>query len=263
MSINFDQLKNIYNTTGGVPDTEITLCYSKKEVFIKPLKVKDKKDLLKAIETKNEDIVNKKLDEIIIKYVEAKDGSNIDYEKLSTAERHQIMVYIRIAAGGDTANIVHQCPNCEVVNRNIQYDLNNLYLKEYNLNKEDAMIPVGNGSIKIELGPISRTIEREVEKYIKVNKIKSESEKQLALVASHIKEVWIDNDDGETDKVDFKNIEEKVQFFDSLQGRDSNNVIEKMNECLDFGIKMPFKFVCDSCGYSSEEEVNVAAFFIS
>lgn len=260
--ISVDQLNNIYNTTGGTPDSEIELCFSGREVFIKPLKIKDKKDLLKAIETKNEDIVNKKLDEIIIKYVEPKDGGNIDFDELTSNERQQILVYIRIAAGGNSAKIVHQCPSCESINKNIEYDLENLYLKEFNVQKEELIVPLSNKSIKIELSPVTRKVERQIDRYVRNNKIKAMTERQMCLVAGHIKDVWIETEEGEQ-KVEFKNIEQKIEFFDSLNGVDATNVMEVMNKCLDFGIKMPFHFKCDSCEYESEEEVNVAAFFIS
>lgn len=261
-SISVDQLKNIYNTTGDTPDSKIDLCYCKRSVFIKPLKVKDKKDLLKSIESKNEDIVNKKLDEIIVKYVEPEDGGNLDYDNLTSNERQQILVYIRVAAGGNSAKIVHECPNCGMVNKNIEYDLDDMYLKEFDVNEDDMTIPIGKGNIKIELAPITRRIEKQIDRYVKNNKIKAMTEKQMCLVAGHIKDVWIDTDDGEQ-KVDFKNIEEKINFFDGLNGVDATNVMEIMNKCLDFGIKMPFSFKCEKCEYEAEEEVNVAAFFIS
>lgn len=260
--IGLDQLKNLYNTTTESPDSLIELCYSGKEVYVKPLKVIDKKDLLKAIESKNEDIVNKKLDDLIIKYVEAKDG-HLDFDELTSNERHQIMVYIRVAAGGNTAKIVHQCPNCESVNKNIEYDLENLHIKEYDRNEINPFIPIGNGDIEVEVCPLTRSVEKQVERYIKNNKIKTVTERQMSMVASHIKNVWVKDVSGEKDYVEFKNLEERIKFFFDLTGSDSNKIIDFISEKLDFGVKMPFKFVCESCGFESEEEVNVAAFFIS
>lgn len=261
MSISIQDLKKIYSSTTESSQMEIQLCYSKDSILVRPLKTKDKKELLKSLESKNEIIVNKVLDDIIEKYCEKIDGTSVDYLDLVTQERHQILVYIRVANGDTECKIAHQCPKCEHVNRNIPFNSDKLELKDFEGKKENEVIEVGQGKFRFELNVIKRKDEILGEDYIKKNKIKTMTEKQYVMMATAIKNVQV-NVDGVFQDVDFKTFDEKISFLENLNTRDSNKITSYL-EKLDFGIKLPFDFTCTECDHSSTQEVNVAVFFIS
>lgn len=263
-TISVADLKKAYSQSVISNQMAIELCYSRKTILVRPLKVKDKKELLKSIESKNEMIVNAVLDDIIVKYVETSDGSELNPKELTTQERQQILVYIRVANGEDTCKIAHQCPKCESVNKNIVFKTNDLNLKLYEGDGQNTRISLKNkeSHLVLELGVVTRLDEIKSEEYIKSNKLKTMTEKQFAILASVIKSAHIKIGTGEPLEVDFKDIGEKVSFMENL----TTNDLEKINEyvtSLDFGVTLPFDFTCTNCEYSSKEEVNVAVFFIS
>ena len=123
--------------------------------------------LFKVIESKNETIINKALDEIIEKYAEYADGSIFNVNTLTSQERFQLLVHIRVSAAGTTAKIAHECPTCGHVNKDITYDLNSMYVKTYTMPEGGDIMSLANGNIKLQLGPMTREKEIEIERYIK------------------------------------------------------------------------------------------------
>lgn len=236
----------------------VDLCYSKRKAFVRPLKVKDKKELMKAIETKDEKLIQKVLDEIVEKYVVLEDDRPLT--DLTVQERYQILVEIRRAASGDLVKIAHQCPKCEHINKDIPYELTNIYVKEY-----DTTIPnkfsLFNGNVELVLGPLRREEEKKIEKIIFDRKLKTNSEKQFLLMAGFIEKIYLKKDDvlGEV----ALSTDEKIEFFENLSSADLDKIINYIKSS-DFGVKLPFHFRCENCGYENEkEEANIAVFFIS
>ncbi len=258
-SFSLVDLKKVY-ATKSAPENVIKLCYSQKEVFVKPLKIKDKKEVLKSIETKNEIVINKALDDIIEKYAEYADGSNFDVNKLTSQERYQLLVHIRVSAAGTTAKIAHECPTCGAVNKDITYDLTNMFVKNYTAPESGDEIVLANGSIKIKLSPMTREKEIEIERIIKKNKLNSASEKNFALMAGVIRAITMSQDDIESDVK--LTTEEMIDFFENLPANELDKILEYFKG-TDFGVKMPFDFKCEKCAHESSEEVNIAVFFIS
>lgn len=252
-------LKKLYATNSS-PETTVKLCYSDQEVFIRPMKIKDKKEILKAIESKKENLINKALDEIIEKYVDHVNGDELDVKQLTTQERHQILVHIRVLAAGETAKIVHECPNCQHLNKDIQYDLNDMYVQKYKEPETGHIINLAEGAIKVHLGPMTRETEIQIESYIKRNNIQTSSEKNFALMSGVIKKVEMNQDDmiGDVEMT----VQDKIEFFENLSSKEFE-IITEYFKSIDFGVKMPFDFTCSSCGHNEQQEVNVAVFFIS
>jgi len=263
-NISVTDLKKLYSQSTIAPQLDVELCYSGIHVKVNPLKVKDKKELLKSIESKNEIIVNSVLDDIISKYVETVDGSELNPHDLTTQERQQILVYIRVANGEDECKIAHQCPKCEFVNKNIAFKTNSLNEKKFEGERENTNVIIKNkdSQIVLELGVVTRRDEISGEEYIKKNKLKTMTDKQFAILATVIKNVHIKNGSDEPQTVEFKDIGEKIGFIENLKASDLR-VITEYVESLDFGVTLPFNFTCTSCGHESQEEVNVAVFFIS
>jgi hypothetical protein len=250
------------NTNSHSPDLEITLCYSGRHVLVKPLKVKEKKELLKSLESKNEIIINKVLDDIIQEYVIPTDSSEFNPKELPTQERHQILIYIRAANGDEIAKVAHQCPKCEKVTKDIPYAISkDSYVKQYEEPADGKIVTICNGLVEIHYDVILRYEEMRVEEFIKNKKLKSMSEKQFAMIAAAIKEIYMVTAAGKQ-KVDVGTIDEKLLFIEDLDTKEFTKILEAVNS-LDFGVKMPFDFKCSECDYTAKEEVNATVFFIS
>lgn len=255
---NISDLKKIQVESSSNAEFSVNLCYSGRKAFVRPLKIKDKKDLLKAIESKDEKLVQKILDDIIEKYVELEDNRPI--EDLTIQERYQILVEIRRAASGDQIKIVHQCPKCEHINKDIPYDIKNMVVKPFDNSVPNEMFLFDN-KVKLVLGPLRRSEEKKIEKIIFDKKIQTISEKNMLLMSGFIQKIFINKDDiwGE---VTLKT-EEKIEFFESLSPNEFDFIANYIKNS-DFGVKLPFSFKCENCGYENErEEANVTVFFIS
>jgi len=258
-TFSLSDLKKMYATKSS-PENAIKLCYSQKEVFVKPLKIKDKKEILKSIESKNETIINKALDEVIEKYAEYADGSDFNVNTLTSQERFQLLVHIRVSAAGTTAKIAHECPACGHINKEIVYDLTSMYVKNYVKPDVGDEISLANGNIKVALGPMNREKEIEIERYIKKNKLVSTSEKNFALMAGVIKSISMKQDDIESNVT--LSTEETIEFFENLPASELDKLLDYFKN-TDFGVKMPFEFTCEKCNHEEQQEVNIAVFFIS
>ncbi len=260
-SFNISDLKKLY-ADSSASQNSIELCYSRDKVLVKPLKILDKKELLKSIESKNEDSMNRVLDNIITKYVEYPDGSIVDGSKLTTQERQQLLVQIRLSSNtSETIKLIHQCPKCQHINKDIQYDVSNIFVDFYEEDKNSLdYFEVADGNIRIHLGPLHRKDEITLQSYIKKKKITSDSEKQFTMLAGVIKKLEMKVDDVFVD-VDIST-EEKIDFFYKLNASDLDSITSYF-EKIDFGVKMPLDFKCKNCDYENEENVNIAVFFIN
>jgi hypothetical protein len=230
--------------------------------LVKPLKVKEKKELLKSLESKNEILINRVLDDIIESYVTPADGNEFDHKSLPTQERHQILIYIRAANGDTTAKIAHQCPKCEKVTKDIVYNLSkDSYVKNYEEPKDGKIVTICKNMVEIHYDIIYRFEEIRVEEYIKKHNFKTVSERQFAMVAASIKSIFIEHE-GVKKEVNAPTLEEKMQFIEELDSNEFTKITNAISS-LDFGVKMPFDFKCSHCDYTSNEEVNATVFFIS
>jgi hypothetical protein len=256
-SFNLTDLKKLYATPSG-DELAIDLCFSGRKAFIKPMKVRDKKDILKAIESKDEKLIQKNFDDIIEKYVTLEDGRSTD--DLTVQERYQCLVAIRRAAAGDEAKLAHQCPKCEHINKDIPFQMDSIVTKNYEEPKEGNSIEVAGGAIRLILGPIRREDEKKLEKVIFDKKITLVSERQFIMMVGYIHKVVMSQNDMVAD-VPMK-IEERIEFFENLRASDLDKITGFIKNA-DFGVKLPFSFKCEKCGHASEEEANVAVFFIS
>lgn len=258
MSFSFSDLKKAQSESLG--EYSEKLCYHTNiTAHFSALKIKDKKDLLKSIESKDEAAINRNFDRIIEKYVTF--VPEISIEEITMQERYQILTYMRRAAAGDSAKIFHQCPECEKVNEDIDYDLSNMVVNFFDSDKKiNNIVEVGT-KIKVYLGPMTRKDEREIEDLVKKKKIKSNTEKQLISLIGIIKKVEMSDEDiiGEVTLTP----EEKLEFFEELNQSIIDNIVDYMKS-VESGVKMPLDFTCKYCGYHNEdEEASIAAFFIS
>ncbi len=257
--INLADLKKMYATRDqSAAHMEIKLCYSGKNVYVRPMKVKDKKDILKAVETKNDTVLNRLLDELVEKYVEAEDKRPVLTGDLTQKEKEQIIVYMRLAVGDldKTINIAHECPQCKQIAKDIPFSLDAMSVTEYNKDDRDV-VAIFDGKIRIKMGPITLNDERAIEENVKKKKLTATSDKQLVTVAALIKRIYVDNEPS-----DVVTLDDKVSFLEQLALSDLQALTGYL-ERYDFGVKLPFDFKCAGCGFKGEQEANPAVFFMS
>jgi hypothetical protein len=255
-----NDLKRVHHDSNTLSEFTEELCYHRGiKASFKALKIKDKKDLLKSIESKDESAVNSNFDKIIEKYVSF-DDDNFKSEDLTLGEKYQLLSYIRRAAAGDSVNIIHQCPECEKVTQDIKYDMKDMIVNYYNPESSvDNTILIGN--IKIYLGQLTRKDEKQIEEYMKRNKLSSMTERHIISLVGAIKQIEITDEDI-TGNVDLS-FEDKFKFFEDLSQSIIDQIVNYLKS-IEHGVKLPFNFKCSNCGYENEtEEASVAAFFIS
>jgi hypothetical protein len=245
------------------PQLEVILCKSGRSVLVKPLKVREKKELLKALESKSEIIINKALDDILELYVIASDGEEFNPRDLSIQERYQLLVYIRAANGDKMTKIVHQCPKCEHVNKDIEFNIvQDLNVKVYEEPKNGKVVMLCNGKVEVHFDVIYRKDEVQAEEYIKKNKLKTMTDRLVVMVASSVRDVFFIGEKSNRQEVSFKDFKEKIDFIEDLGTSELNTLSAAINQ-LDFGVKMPFNFHCTNCDYEEKQEVGITVFFIS
>lgn len=238
----------------------LELAFHKTTAYIKPLKVKDKKALMKSIESKSEKNIQKNLDNIVEKYVTFE--GDITGDDITIQERFQILTAIRRAAAGDSVKIAHQCPECQKVTRDIEYDLSNTTTIDYTApeNGEDVVVSK-SGNIKLYLKPLTRKDEKELEEIIFARKIETMSERQFIMLAGAISKIEITQDDI-SGEVDMK-AEDKIEIFENLDTKTLDKIVNYLDKTK-HGVHLPFSFKCEHCGYTNErEEANITVFFIS
>lgn len=260
-TISYDDLKRIFQSKDDVPDTIVDLCFCKRKVKIYPLKVKDKKNILKSLGQGNEDLIDSAFDSIIEKYVEPVDDEPFDIEDLKIQERYQLLAYIRVNSGEGVVKVNHRCPECGEINEGIELDLENL--NETHYKEEDEFVEILGGKVFVKLAPVSRKTEKLTEKYAKKMKVKDGAEKTFMSIASTIDEIYaIDGDDNRV-KVEIDSFEQKYEFFENLPSSELDKILEKAKK-FDFGITISFDFKCEHCEHEKEgEEIPVSLFFIS
>ena len=140
--------------------------------------------------------------------------------------------------------------------------MDNIVTKNYDSESVNNVIEFDNehGNMKIFLGPLRRADEKKLEKIIFDKKITLTSERQFLMMSGYINKIVIVKDDI-TGEIPMK-IEEKIEFFENLRAGDLEKITDYIKN-TDFGVKLPFAFKCEKCGHTSDEEANVAVFFIS
>lgn len=260
-SFSLDDLRKAQAQSKDLSEQQLDLCFHiGKKAYISPLKIKDKKNLLKSMETEDQHLVQKNFDQIIEKYVRF--DADIDADTITVQERYQLLTAIRRASAGDSVRIAHQCPKCQEIVKDIPYDLSRSYTTCYESPSDDeGVIEVAGGKIRLYMGPVTRGDERELEKIIKARKIESMTEQQFILLAGCIKRVELSQDDivGEVTLEPHQ----KLEFFEGLDQSALNRISEYMTK-VNHGVHLPFDFTCPKCKYHNEdEEASITVFFIS
>jgi hypothetical protein len=257
--INISDIKKAYLTKAA--PKPITLCYSGKEILIRPIRIKDKKEFLKILENSDEAAIDTFADKLIEKYAADSDENPIDSKKLVDQERQQILIEIRKnSTEFDHATIDHVCPSCGKTNVDVKFPFTNIITKNFKEPEHANTIVSKNGDVSFSVGLLMRGDSVEIEKYIKENKVTSEVEKNFIFLASTIKSIVVSIDDVKKEVT--PTIKERVEFAETLTLDDFERIKDYFAEMDGFGTVLELDFKCLHCQHESKEEVKFVNFFI-
>lgn len=262
MSKNYLQkLSKALAKDNGISEEVVELPSNKSRATIRPMKVKEHKQILKAFEKKNEYLINQAFDELLERCVISIDGEPFNSDELIIQDRIFLLVKIRQLSTGDKIKIVHVDEKTNEVKDDIEIDISKLKVDyfEGELTKEMDLSP----SIKLVFGPLKRKQEKELELYSRQND-NSLIDKQFGVYASIIDKVILktnDEDGNVTNEVAELSFEEKLQFIVDAFTEKNIEVLKDYIRSLDFGIRLKLNYQDDE-GVISKEDINIISFFI-
>lgn len=265
---NFNDLKKrfVLDSSKTIPQGIAELPSNGAKVTFSPMKVKQQKEFLKALEKKDETLINEAFDHILNACVSMVDDKPFDVDSLCVQDRTFLLIRIRQLTSGPEVKITHICPKSEVVYNNIPIDLNTLQIEPYkgtSITQELDLTP----SIKVILGLVTRKDEKDIERWIK-NKSKDNSviDRRYCVYASIIKNIKMKKEVKENEQAIYEDIpvtfDQKVEFITDACAQKDLALFDEYIKTLDFGIRLRFHFKSDA-GYENEnEEANIISFFI-
>jgi hypothetical protein len=257
----FDDFKKKFalETNKDIPQDVVDLPSGFGKATIIPMKVKEQKDFLKALEKQDEYLINEAFDKILIRCVIFINGNPCDIDALCIQDRSYLLLMIRKLTN-PKAKISHICPVSEKVYTNIEIDMTTLETEKFegtSLTKEELV----SLNIKILLGPVYRKDEKDVEKWLKSkSKDKSVIDKKYCGYAAVVKEIFIrddENSDWQPQQFSFDN---KVEFITEMCSQTVTASIDEFIKTLNFGIKTTFNFKSDE--FEGEQEAMLISFFM-
>lgn len=262
--ITLDDIKKAYYTKPN--NVKLTLCYSGRNVLIRQMKMKDKKEILKTFDKDNdEEIIDTCIDKIIEKYVEDDESNQIKPGSLLEEERQQLFMELRKnATSSEFMTITRNCPKCnhaQVVKFPFSGIITTNYVKPENISD---VIVSQNGNVSITIGHLNRSDIIETRKYIKDNNIISDVDKQFISIASSIKQIDVREND--VNRTHIPTLVEKLTFLDNMVLDDFEKIAPYFKGTPYFGSKAKFNFKCENkdCNFAKEdEEVQLVDFFIN
>lgn len=262
---NFSDFKKkfVLELNKEIPQDIVELPSGFGKATIIPMKVKEQKDFLKALEKQDEYLINEAFDKILSRCVVAINGEPFDLENLCIQDRTFLLISIRKLIG-TKAKISHVCPVSQKVYNDLEVDLNKMEVEYFKGQALEKTIDVSE-NIKIKLGTVTRRDEKEIEKWIKshtkMKEDKSLVDKRYCAYAAVIKEVSFKNSETgkyESEELSFEN---KVELITDMCTQAIIDDIDEYIKTLDFGIKLYFPFKSEE--YENEkEEAMLISFFI-
>lgn len=267
MSTSFKDFKKkfVIDNNKDIPQAIVELPSNRKKATLRAMKVKEQKEFLKALEKRDEFLINEAFDKILTACVLTVNDEAFDGDTLCVQDRMFLLLKVRQLSSGDKITIPHVIEvDGKEKTEQIEVDMTkfNVTYKDGELNKE-VMI---NPTTKILLGPSTRKNEKDLETWIKTKGVSKESliERRFAAYATLLKEIWFipeDSKDREWVNVPVT-FSDAVEFVTDACTEKNLKQFEEYAKELDFGIKLVVPVNVN--GYSNpSEEVNLISFFIS
>lgn len=247
-NIDFKQYLNVF-------EFETILPGSKEKIKFKPMTTGQLKKLLSYEKTKDINIIENVIDDLISECIINK---NFDVNNLYLQDRFFLLIKLREKTKGSNYEITWKCPKCNSQSLNV-IDISKLKIipkKE----KVNNVLKI-NDKLSVTLDIIKRGQQKEIIKNISKNKKLSEERKNIEIsILSYASSIQsIITPDGKSNKL---NLSDKIylienlptSFYDKLREWHDNN---------DFGIDFTTKMKCkdEECEYEEKIDIPVDSFF--
>lgn len=254
-------------STAGVGQASVSLPSNGDKVIIRPMKVKEQKEFLKAFEKQDEFLINEAFDKILESCVESVNGELYDGDNICVQDRIFLLIKIRQLTSGDKIKIAHVIGDTDEKGKNkveqVEIDLTTLKVDTFEGDNIQGEIEVSS-TIKVILGPVTRKTEKQLEAWIKKKNAKdSLIDRRYAAYASLIKQILQKNEEtGAYEKVD-ATFDQLVEFITDVCTEKEIKKIEEYAGKLDFGIRLSHPVSSKDGTYNNEkEELSLLSFFI-
>lgn len=244
----------------SIPTAAVELPSNGAKALIRSMKVKDQKDFLKALEKKDEYLINECFDMILSTCVESIDGKGFDNDLLCIQDRSYLLLKIREVTTGPLAKISHICPQSGKVVNDIEIDISKLPVDKF-LGKDINQTVDLTENIRVVLSPVTRKIEKEIESWFKKQPGEASMvDRRYCAYAGVIRKVLVKTGE-EYEEVDGLTFDKRLEFLTQYCPPQQLKKLDDYMSILDFGIRPVFHFKSDV--YENEkEEANLISFFI-
>lgn len=264
MSKSFNDLKSALAKSVNIAENCVELPYLRKKAIYRPMRNKELKDFLKAIEKKDEYLINASLDSILESCVSKIDDEPFDVNTLCMQDRTFLLVKIKQATRGNMVKFLHAY-NEDKDPVEVELDLNDFDVT-YQDEEIEETLNLTN-TVKITIGLATRKSEKELENWLKRYAVKNSiADRRYSSYATLITKVeMLDDSEDESDGKTWQNVDlsfaEKVKVVEDFCSSKDIEKLDELIEKMDFGVKLTFNFQHED--YSNEnEEINLLSFFI-
>lgn len=250
----------VKETASSIPQAAVPLLSDKNiKATIRPMTVKEQREVLKAMEKRDEYLINQAFDAILDHCVVKLDDKPFNNDTLFTQDRIYLLLKIHQLTNGNVAKISHVCPKTGNIVNGIEVDLEKCMKLDFFEGTDIKAVRDITPSIRFILSPITRKMEKEIEKFTK--KKDTLTDRRFAAYGAIIDKIEMKNDKSEYEEVSDLTLENKIQLITDLCQPKHLEIFDTYLKSLTFGIKVLFHFKTDDYE-NEEEEANLLSFFI-
>lgn len=237
----------------------VRLPFQKVDIFYRPLKTREQKVLLKAIESNEDVLINRAFDEVIQAIVTKWNGIR-DPKEMYLKDRFYLLLSSRAKSKSSEIIFTPDCPLCGNKSEKIVLDIDKAEVKELPDELRTRKVKLLDGRYSLVLEPPRRKDEIEKDKYKRDHSDEFKN-RQLSIEGFLTEALMIQSveAEGEKELVDFPH---RVQIMDSLTGLDKEKIDEYVNEISKYGFQNVLPFACNAegCHYKGEIPVDTSDF---
>ena len=263
MTLKFDDFKKKFalEVNKTIPQDVVELPSSGAKATIRPMKVREQKEVLKALEKRDEFLINEALDGVLSNCVVTVNDEPFDGDKLCIQDRTYLLIRIRQLTTGPKAKISHLSAKTGQVHDNIEIELDKLTVDKYSGKGLTRTLDITE-QIKVHVGPVTRKNEKDIEKYLKSRKDQSLIDRRYAAYAAIIKSISMKEEGSEVfERLDLT-FDQALEFVNQMLGHNELKLLDTyIQEELDFGVRLTFHFK-DGEYENPKEELALISFFI-
>lgn len=229
----------------NTPTYEVELPISKKTVTYRPYLVKEEKILLMALESKDQKLIMKTIQDVISVCTFEK----LDVRKLPTAELELLFLKLRSKSVGETSTVGYECKECKTVNE-VSINLNDIEISKGEKEVSNKIMITEDVGIMLKYptaDDITRTVDSE----------STEIENTFSVITACVDSIFDKENVYTSDSMTRKDIED---FIGSLNTKQFSKIQEFFTSIPK--LQKEVKFKCEKCGTKNELTVEgVQSFF--